>query len=98
MIQSYEESSTFFREPAIVDRLRDESPWVGRRVGPYKILEEIGGRNGVVYRGARADDEYSQHVAIKVVGGIFSSKAHLERFRVERQILADLNHPNIARL
>jgi len=99
LIESYEESSTFFCEPAIVDHIQAETGWVGRRVGPYKILEEIGaGGMGVVYCGARADDEYSQRVAIKVVGGIFASRTHLERFRTERQILADLNHPNIARL
>jgi non-specific serine/threonine protein kinase/serine/threonine-protein kinase len=99
LIQSYEESATFFREPAIIDHLHDDASWIGRRVGPYKIIEEIGaGGMGVVYRGARADDEYSQSVAIKVVGGIFASKAHLERFRIERQILANLNHPNIARM
>ncbi|MBV9158681.1 MAG: protein kinase [Acidobacteriaceae bacterium] len=99
LIQSYEESSSFFEEPPILDHLRAEASWIGRRVGQYKILDEIGsGGMGMVFRGARADDEYSQHVAIKVVGGVFASKAHLERFRTERQILANLNHPNIARL
>ena len=99
LIESYEESSSFFEKPAILDHLRAEESWIGRRVGEYKILDEIGsGGMGIVFRGARADDEYNQHVAIKVVSGVFASKAHLERFRRERQILAYLNHPNIARL
>ena len=99
LLESYEASAAFFREPAIVDHLHDDASWIGQRVGSYKILEEVGaGGMGVVYRAARADDEFSQHVAVKVVGGILASKAHLERFRIERQILADLSHPNIARL
>ena len=99
LIESYDESATFFGEPAIAHHLHEDAFWIGRTVGPYKILEEVGaGGMGVVYRAARADDEYSQHVAIKLVSGILASKAQIERFRVERQILANLNHPNIARL
>ena len=72
---------------------------VGRRIGAYTILKEIGhGGVGEVYRAVRADGEFKQEVAIKLVRGGYDSAAILERFRTERQILAGLDHPNIARL
>ncbi|MGA9472054.1 MAG: serine/threonine-protein kinase, partial [Terriglobales bacterium] len=72
---------------------------VGRRVGAYKILERIGvGGMGEVYRAIRADGQYAKEVAVKLVRGGFDSGSVNERFRNERQILASLDHPNIARL
>jgi non-specific serine/threonine protein kinase/serine/threonine-protein kinase len=72
---------------------------VGRRIGVYQILEEIGrGGMGEVYRAVRADGQYDRQVAIKVVRVGWNSTVLLERFRQERQILASLEHPNIARL
>jgi serine/threonine protein kinase len=74
-------------------------PLIGLRVGSYKIVEEIGcGGMGEVYRALRADDQYSKQVAIKLVRAGHDSKAVLQRFKNERQILASLDHPNIARL
>jgi serine/threonine protein kinase len=75
-------------------------PWVGRRIGAYKTIELIGvGGMGEVYRAFRADDQYRQDVALKVVrAGGQDSGIILARFRNERQILASLEHPNIARL
>ena len=71
----------------------------GMRIGSYRVLEEIGhGGMGTVYRAVRADDQYSQQVAIKVMGGGWGDAAAIERFRAERQILANLQHANIARL
>ena len=65
----------------------------------YQIVEEIGqGGMGEVYRAERADGQYDKQVAIKFVRGGFDTKAVLERFRHERQMLASLDHPNIARL
>jgi eukaryotic-like serine/threonine-protein kinase len=72
---------------------------VGRRIGVYDILEEIGrGGMGEVYRAARADGQYTKQVAVKLVRGGFDSRSVVERFINERQILASLDHPNIARL
>jgi serine/threonine protein kinase/tetratricopeptide (TPR) repeat protein len=69
-----------------------------RRIGPYKVLREIGrGGMGTVYLAARADDQYQKRVAIKVVRGLDSAEV-VRHFRRERQILAGLDHPNIARL
>ena len=53
---------------------------------------------GEVYRAVRADGQYTKEVAVKLVRGGFDSRFVLERFRYERQILASLDHPNIARL
>jgi eukaryotic-like serine/threonine-protein kinase len=73
--------------------------WIGRRIGPYKIVEQIGvGGMGEVYRAFRADDQYKKQVALKVVRGGQDSTFVVSRFRNERQILASLDHPNIARL
>lgn len=72
---------------------------VGRLIGPYRIVEEIGaGGMGEVYRAVRADDQYQGQVAIKVVRWGFDTSSGLRRFRAERQILASLDHPNIAGL
>src|SRR5215472_18192282 len=72
---------------------------LGRRIGPYNVLEEIGrGGMGEVYRCGRADGQYEKEVAIKLVRGGYDTAAVLDRFRHERQILASLDHPNIARL
>lgn len=71
----------------------------GTRVGPYRIVEEIGrGGMGAVYRAERADGEFEQTVAIKVVKRGMDTDEVLRRFRRERQILASLQHPNIAAL
>ena len=68
----------------------------GRSLGPWRIIEELGsGGMGSVFLAERADDEYRRRVALKLIRG-FPDPASLERLRAERQILADLNHPNIA--
>ena len=72
---------------------------VGRRIGPYRVLSEIGhGGMGTVYRAIRDDDQYRKQVAIKLVRRGMDSDFVIQRFRAERQILANLEHPNIARL
>jgi non-specific serine/threonine protein kinase/serine/threonine-protein kinase len=70
----------------------------GMRVGPYEIRQPIAeGGMGTVYRAVRAAD-FEKHVAIKVVKRGMATSFILQRFRHERQILAGLDHPNIARL
>jgi len=74
-------------------------PMIGRRLGTYEIVEQIGaGGMGEVYRAIRADDQYHKQVAIKLVRASQNSDFVIRRFRNERQILASLDHPNIARL
>jgi tetratricopeptide (TPR) repeat protein len=68
------------------------------RIGPYRILGQAGrGGMGVVYHAVR-DDDYRQEVAIKLVRAGADIDFLIPRFRIERQVLALLNHPNIARL
>jgi eukaryotic-like serine/threonine-protein kinase len=70
----------------------------GQRVGPWELIEEIGrGGMGAVFLALRVDGEYEARAAVKLIGGIRTAE-HLRRFRAERQILAGLDHPNIARL
>ena len=72
---------------------------IGTRVGPYRIESILGhGGMGAVYRAARDDGEFQQVVAIKLVRAAAQSPETMQRFRQERQILARLSHPNIARL
>lgn len=71
----------------------------GQTLGAYRLTQEIGhGGMGTVFLAERADGAFQQHVAIKVVrAGLLGSDV-IQRFRQERQILARLKHPNIARL
>ncbi len=70
------------------------------RIGPYRLIRTLGeGGMGTVYLGERDDDQYHRVVAIKVLrAGLTRSPALQLLFRSERQILADLDHPNIARM
>ena len=77
----------------------DEVSWTGRRVGSYLVVELIGaGGMGEVYRAFRADDQYRKEVALKFVRAGQYSRDIIARFKNERQILAGLDHPNLARL
>jgi serine/threonine-protein kinase len=80
------------------DGTEAESP-AGRRVGPYRLVRELArGGMGVVYLAERADGQFEQRVALKLIKrGMDSDRIH-RRFLAERQILARLNHPHIARL
>jgi len=70
----------------------------GRRIGPYRLVRELGrGGMGVVYEALR-DDEFQQRVALKMAARAAYAPDLLARFRDERQILARLSHPRIARL
>lgn len=72
---------------------------IGKRYGTWVIREAIGqGGMGQVYLAERADGAYEQRAALKLMRAGWDPKELLSRFRQERQILAALNHPNIARL
>ena len=72
---------------------------IGRRAGAYVIIREIGqGGMGTVYLAARADGYFEKEVAIKILNRGAASEDMLRRFGVEREVLARLDHPNIARL
>ena len=79
--------------------LRGASPMTGRTISHYRIVEKLGaGGMGEVYCAVRADGAYEKQVAVKLIRGGFGSEYFLARFRNERQILARLDHPGIARL
>lgn len=72
---------------------------VGRRLGPFRVIRAVArGGMGAVYEAERDDAHYQQRVAIKSIWRGADSDVLLQRFRSERQILAGLQHPNIARL
>ena len=76
-----------------------ETDAAGKLFGVYRIVKEIGrGGMGAVYLAERSDGEYEQQVALKIIRQTIIDKESENRFRRERQILAALNHPNIARL
>ena len=105
LIASNAQASTDFLQPGAVDSIADSglssetASLAGQRIGPYQIVEEVGqGGMGRVYRAARADDQFQKQVAIKLAHGGLGDAFRMHRFKAERQILADLDHPNIARL
>ncbi len=100
LLAAANESADFLEAPAWERASADTgSEAAPERVGPWRIEAEIGrGGMGTVYRAVRDDDQYQKQVAIKLVRGGMDAGFVLQRFRAERQILANLEHPNIARL
>ncbi len=97
------EIGDFIEDPVFDFRLdaagADSGPAEGVRFGSYRIVREIGrGGMGAVYLAERADAEFEKRVAIKLLKRGMDSDEILRRFRSERQILARLDHPNIASL
>lgn len=83
---------------ALADAGDDPLPRHGQRIGGYRLEREIGsGGMGSVFLARREDREFQHQVAIKLVRG-FPTRQVLEHFRRERELLAALRHPNIARL
>lgn len=104
LLASHEQADDFLDQPVLfqaeaADLAEPVEILTGRRIGPYQVLQEIGqGGMGLVYLAVRADDEYRKQVAIKVLRPGMDTRVIVRRFRHERQMLADLEHPNIARL
>ena len=79
--------------PEIAERFR-----AGSRIGHWELIREVGrGGMGIVWEARRADQQYEQRVAIKLLAANFVPE-QVARFREERRILASFNHPGIARL
>jgi serine/threonine protein kinase len=105
LLRSHEDAgSVFLKTPAanlgaIASNAQPIGSRAGRRIGVYQLVDQIGqGGMGEVYRAVRADGQYDKEVAIKFVRVGLDTAFVLERFRNERQVLASLDHPNIARL
>jgi len=104
LLAAHAEAASFMESPPMIGD-RQATPEAepeairGRRIGPYEIVREIGrGGMGTVYLAVRADGQFRKQVALKLIKRGMDSDVVLRRFRNERQILAQLDHPNIARL
>ena len=102
LLDAYQRSEA---DPGVIGRFETSldalaaPPVAGRHVGPYRVSAEIGrGGMGVVWLADRADGQFEQRVAIKLIKRGMDTAQILDRFRIERQILASLDHPHIARL
>jgi eukaryotic-like serine/threonine-protein kinase len=85
--------------PLVVAAEANSRSMIGERVGLYKIISEIGrGGMGAVYLAERDDQQFTRRVAVKLVKRGMDTDFVVQRFRNERQILANLDHPQIARL
>jgi serine/threonine-protein kinase len=98
------DASPALRSGRVLDEVAPELaapavPREGGRVGAYLLKERIGeGGMGVVFAAERADGQFRQTAAVKLIGLGFADAASVTRFRTEREILARLEHPHIARL
>jgi serine/threonine protein kinase/tetratricopeptide (TPR) repeat protein len=96
LLAVYQASGSFPIKPPL-DETAD--PMIGRTIGPYRVVHQIGrGGMGFVYLAERADDQFRRRVALKVVNPALVDKHTLHRFENERQTLAMLDHPNIIKL
>ena len=105
LLRRYTTAQQFLNVPparaaaALVSEMRGAAESRGRRIGAYSVVRQIGqGGTARVYLADRADGQFSQHVALKLLRPGYDSEIDQGRFRAERQILATLNHANIARL
>ncbi|MGA2854741.1 MAG: serine/threonine-protein kinase, partial [Verrucomicrobiota bacterium] len=93
--QSLEDSSGLAGD---ADELADKDEFVGKRIGPYKLLQRIGGGGcGVVYM-AEQENPVRRRAALKIIKLGMDTKSVVARFEAERQALALMDHPNIARV
>jgi eukaryotic-like serine/threonine-protein kinase len=98
LLSAHALSDSAFASPLRVERDLGQR-WIGARLGAYEIGAQIGsGGMGTVHEAVRADDQYRQRVAVKFLNRSAESGAAVRRFRAERQMLASLQHPNIASL
>jgi tRNA A-37 threonylcarbamoyl transferase component Bud32/tetratricopeptide (TPR) repeat protein len=103
LIEAHETAGNFIEGEAAqrvgLAHAAPQKDWIGRRLGPYRIVGEAG-RGGMsqVFRAVRDDQQYEKQVAIKLLKPGLDTQSLLKRFKAERQILAQLSHPNIAHL
>ncbi|MEK7722979.1 MAG: protein kinase [Acidobacteriota bacterium] len=97
-----EPEADLLEQEAVASILENDSTakkLIGNQIGHYKIIDELGvGGMGAVFLAERADGEFQQKVALKLIKRGMDSEAVLRRFITERQILDSLEHPNIAHL
>jgi len=103
LIAAHESSTTILGRALSFDRDRvhevDVSRWVGMRLGPWRVTRLIGfGGMGTVCEAMRADEQFEKRAAVKFLHAQACTPSAARGFRAERQILASLDHPNVATL
>jgi len=103
LLHAGDEAGSFINESAVVDLGLSDSEnvdlYIGKQIDSYFIVREIGhGGMGTVYLANRSDASFEKQFAIKLIKRGMDTNAVLKRFMMERQILAQLQHPNIANL
>jgi serine/threonine protein kinase len=99
LLDNHGSADSFFESPIATTVAPPVDPMIGKRVGLYKILRQIGlGGMGTVYLAERADEQFRKRVALKAVRPELFNEQALRRFQNERQTLAVLDHPNIIKL
>lgn len=104
LLKYHDEAEDFIEESAFdvatqVLSESDENSLIDKKIGDYRIVRELGrGGMGAVFLAKRADGMFEQKVALKIIKRGMDSETIVERFLIERQILASLEHPHIARL
>jgi serine/threonine-protein kinase len=99
MLEAHEGPARLLAEDRLLGETAATDPWLGRTIGAYRLVELIGrGGMGDVYLAERDDDQYERRVAFKLIRPGLARRGATERFLRERQILAQLEHPNIAML
>lgn len=100
LLSSFEQAESFLEAPVneLAATIESDSEGVGTRIGPYELVEQIGeGGMGIVYM-ADQHEPIRRTVAIKVIKPGMDTSQVLARFEAERQTLAMMNHPNIAKV
>lgn len=99
LLQAFENNIDFLETPLEINSGPEDFHPLDQRLGAYRLIRRLGsGGMGVVYLAERDDGHFSLRVAVKIVWPESSIPDTRERFARERQILADLDHPNISRL
>ena len=99
LLENHGRADSFFDRPPAGVIAIPADPMLGKRIGGYKILRQIGlGGMGAVYLAERADDQFRKLVALKAVRPELFNEQAFRRFQNERQTLAVLDHPNIIKL
>lgn len=99
LLAAHAEAGDFLEERSALAELLGDDGLVGRTVGVYRIVRRLGGGGmGEVFLAERSDDVFRKRLAIKVLPPGKSSDEIIRRFTTERQILAGLDHPNIAKV
>lgn len=94
--KSTTKNKAFIRDITL-GRIKDR--YIGKKIGAFELIEQIGyGGMSIVFKAERTDGQFEQQVAVKLIRGGMHSEQILRRFEREKQILASLTHPNIARL